>query len=170
VRVSDDTREHTIAALRGGCAAGYLSPETFEWRVGRALEARSRPELQSLTLDIPAQSEESWFSRLRRTLRAWRPWGERWSYGDELVPVALSLAAACHQALVVGRSSSCDLTLHEPSVSRRHAEVRCVAGTFVLSDLHSSNGTWLNGHRVERASIRPGDEVCLGLMPLAFER
>ena len=170
MRVSDDTREHTIAALRGGCVAGYLSPETLEWRVARALEAKSRPELQSLTLDIPAQSADGWFSRLRRTLRGRRLRGERWSYGDEPVPVAVSLAAARHDSLVVGRSSSCDVTLHEPSVSRRHAEVRCVDGTFVLSDLHSSNGTWLNGRRVERASIRPGDEVCLGLMPLVFER
>jgi hypothetical protein len=168
MRVSDDTREHTIAALRGGCVAGYLSPETLEWRVGRALEAKSRPELQSLTLDIPAQSAGGWFSRLRRTVRGGHPRGAGWAH--ELEPVALSLAAARDRALVVGRSSSCDVTLHEPSVSRRHAEVRCVDGTFVFNDLHSSNGTWLNGRRVERASIRPGDEVCLGLMPLVFER
>ena len=50
----------------------------------------------------------------------------------------------------------------DDTVSRRHAELRLVDGRWMLRDLGSSNGTWVNGCRVVEAEVGPGDEVALG--------
>ena len=52
--------------------------------------------------------------------------------------------------------------LGDDTVSRRHAELRAEDGRWLLRDLGSSNGTWVNGRRVIEAEVRPGDLVQLG--------
>ena len=70
----------------------------------------------------------------------------------------------------MGRSRQCDVTVDDPNVSRQHAEVRPRGGTWVLSDLGSTNGSRLNGHRVEGSEqLKPGDEIELGTTVLRFE-
>jgi pSer/pThr/pTyr-binding forkhead associated (FHA) protein len=69
---------------------------------------------------------------------------------------------------VIGRSRHCDLVLGEPTVSRLHAELREEGGGWVIADLGSTNGTWVNGWRVQRAELRAGDEVSLGAQRLVF--
>ncbi len=51
--------------------------------------------------------------------------------------------------LTLGRDPSCDLVLDHPTVSRLHAQIRKMDGNFVLFDLKSTNGTFVNGQRVE---------------------
>jgi pSer/pThr/pTyr-binding forkhead associated (FHA) protein len=63
---------------------------------------------------------------------------------------------------VIGRSSSCQIVIGEPTVSRHHARLRSRDGRWVLQDLGSTNGTYLNGRRVGRCELRPGDLVLLG--------
>jgi pSer/pThr/pTyr-binding forkhead associated (FHA) protein len=63
---------------------------------------------------------------------------------------------------VLGRSRSCDVLFAEPSVSRRHAELRRIAGGWLLVDRASTNGTFVNGVRVQRAHVADGDEIRLG--------
>ena len=48
-----------------------------------------------------------------------------------------------------GRSRQCDVIVDDPNVSRQHAEVRPRGGSWVLTDLGSTNGSRLNGRRVE---------------------
>ena len=71
--------------------------------------------------------------------------------------------------VVIGRSRDCDVTLDDPNVSRRHAELRNEAGTWVVADLGSTNGVKVNGHRVQEHALSPGDEITLGLERLTFE-
>jgi hypothetical protein len=71
--------------------------------------------------------------------------------------------------LVLGRSRDCDVVLDDPNVSRRHAELRREAGSWVIVDLGSTNGIKVNGHRTESARLEPGDEIGLGLARLSFE-
>lgn len=63
--------------------------------------------------------------------------------------------------LTVGRSESNDLTLIDVEVSRRHArlELDTSGRGWVVVDLNSTNGTWLNGIRVDRALITSGDVI-----------
>jgi Protein of unknown function (DUF3662)/FHA domain len=70
----------------------------------------------------------------------------------------------------IGRSRQCDIVLSDPNISRQHAEVRPRGGSWVLSDLGSTNGSRLNGRRIEGPEvIRPGDEIELGATVLRFE-
>jgi diguanylate cyclase (GGDEF)-like protein len=66
----------------------------------------------------------------------------------------------------LGRSNLTSTLINAPSVSRRHAKIDLIDESgqpcFVLTDLGSSNGTRVNGERVERARLRTGDKVRLG--------
>lgn len=60
----------------------------------------------------------------------------------------------------IGRAEDCDIVLTDREVSRRHAQIRGESGSYVLVDLGSTNGTMVNGVRVERAiPLRSGDEI-----------
>lgn len=72
--------------------------------------------------------------------------------------------------VVLGRSRQCDVVLSDPNVSRQHAEVRPRGGSWVLTDLGSTNGSRLNGRQIEGSEvIKPGDEIELGATVLTFE-
>jgi adenylate cyclase len=64
--------------------------------------------------------------------------------------------------LVVGRSLASDIPILDPSISRRHAEVVCDERGVHVRDLGSSNGTFLNGRKVETASLGPNDTLSFG--------
>ena len=51
--------------------------------------------------------------------------------------------------MVLGRADDCDVVLGEPTVSKRHAEVTQAMGNYLLSDLNSHNGTFIDGNRLE---------------------
>lgn len=70
---------------------------------------------------------------------------------------------------VIGRSKECDVSLDDASVSRRHAEVRAGPDGYWIADLGSTNGTEVNGKRVDRVRLEPGDVVTLGQTVLRFE-
>src|SRR5687768_6951653 len=65
-------------------------------------------------------------------------------------------------SLTVGRALTSDVPLLDPTVSRRHASLVADESGIELSDLGSSNGTFVNGERVERAHVTPGDVLTFG--------
>ena len=70
----------------------------------------------------------------------------------------------------LGRSRQCDVVLSDPNVSRQHAEIRPRGGSWVVTDLGSTNGTVLNGHRITRPEVvKQGDEIELGTSVITFE-
>ena len=64
--------------------------------------------------------------------------------------------------VVVGRGTEADLRINDPGVSRRHAELRREAGDLVVEDLGSTNGTLVDGERVERRRLSDGATVRVG--------
>jgi pSer/pThr/pTyr-binding forkhead associated (FHA) protein len=66
------------------------------------------------------------------------------------------------QDVVVGRSSELDMVLVEEMVSRKHAVFRLESGVLTVQDLGSTNGTFVNGERIEKAVLREGDRVLVG--------
>jgi hypothetical protein len=71
---------------------------------------------------------------------------------------------------VIGRSRECDVQIADPNVSRQHAELRREGGGFVIVDLGSTNGIEVNGRRVKRATLEPGDRISIGQTDLVFEQ
>lgn len=71
--------------------------------------------------------------------------------------------------LAIGRSSSEDLPLSDPAVSKHHALISCDDGACYLKDRGSSNGTYLNGRKVvDRKKLRDGDRIVIGETELQF--
>ena len=71
---------------------------------------------------------------------------------------------------VLGRSRECEITIEDPNVSRRHAEIRLDNGTWSIVDLGSTNGIEVNGERVSEARLDPGDRILLGRTEVVFEQ
>jgi hypothetical protein len=70
----------------------------------------------------------------------------------------------------LGRSRQCDVVVDDPNVSRTHAELRPRGGSWVLTDLGSTNGSSVNGQRIDAPTVvRPGDEIELGTATMKFE-
>jgi signal transduction histidine kinase len=66
------------------------------------------------------------------------------------------------KTIVIGREAGCDIVLDDRTVSRRHAEIKVDESGVTLVDLGSSNGTFVNGQRVERYTLAAGDAITIG--------
>jgi len=67
--------------------------------------------------------------------------------------------------ILIGRLENCDLTLDHPEVSRRHAMVRQVGEAYIIEDLDSSNGTFVNAKRImprQAVELSHGTVIALG--------
>jgi Protein of unknown function (DUF3662)/FHA domain len=70
--------------------------------------------------------------------------------------------------VLLGRSRECDVQVEDPNVSRRHAELRQEGSTYWIVDLDSTNGVEVNGRRVKRAKLEPGDVFTVGSTDVTF--
>jgi hypothetical protein len=72
--------------------------------------------------------------------------------------------------VTLGRSRQCDVVLEDPNISRQHAEIRPRGGAWVLTDLGSTNGSLINGRRIDHPEVvKPGDEIEIGTSVIKFE-
>jgi len=81
--------------------------------------------------------------------------------GTKIVPLTRSVIS-------IGRRLDNTIIINDPRVSRAHAQLRIVKGHYVLFDLNSSGGTFVNDHRIDQAVLNPGDVVSLSGVPLIF--
>src|ERR1051326_6898331 len=63
--------------------------------------------------------------------------------------------------VIIGRKEDCDLRLDHKSVSKMHCIIVKTDGVLLLRDLGSTNGTRVNGQRVRRAALLPGDQLSI---------
>ncbi|HEY6101244.1 MAG TPA: diguanylate cyclase [Anaeromyxobacter sp.] len=74
----------------------------------------------------------------------------------------LGLSVALSAEVVLGRDPDCTVPLPSDDVSRRHARIAPDGGGHVVVDLGSTNGTWVNGRRVEAHRLQAGDRLRTG--------
>ena len=158
MRASERDRDRAIGQLRDAYGSGALSTDTFEARVSRAVAVRDAGELGQLVADCPERpaAAAAWVTRARGLLEALRR------------PVELQAPPPASGTFALGRSTDCSRVFEDLTLSRLHAQLRWVNGGWVLSDLGSRNGTWVNGWRIQSAWIRDGDRVQLGAVKLRF--
>jgi len=70
--------------------------------------------------------------------------------------------------IIIGRGSNCDLVISDEDVSRRHAKILCKGKGFIIEDLDSTNGTYVNGQKIERAVLTDGDRLRVGGKSFTF--
>ncbi|WP_099332799.1 FhaA domain-containing protein [Actinomyces minihominis] len=80
--------------------------------------------------------------------------GEKWLLTEEVT--------------VIGRSSTADIQVDDSGVSRRHVEFRITPQGVILTDLGSTNGTFVEGHRVEAATLLDGNQITIGRTRILF--
>lgn len=73
------------------------------------------------------------------------------------------------RVLSIGRLPECDITIADPNVSRRHAEVRPAGAGFAVADLNSTNGTKVNGANITEQRLEDGDTISIGGTVMRFE-
>jgi two-component system, cell cycle response regulator len=73
-----------------------------------------------------------------------------------------------HEEVSIGRSEQCTVCVNSDLVSRRHAVVNRVLGHYIVVDLKSTNGTFVNDQRVERAELKDGDLLRAGKTVLKY--
>lgn len=71
--------------------------------------------------------------------------------------------------IIVGREVKCAVMLNDTSVSRQHSSITRLAEGYLLKDLGSSNGTFVNGHRIQEALLKDGDRISIGDCEFWFE-
>ena len=81
--------------------------------------------------------------------------------GTKAVPLNQSI-------ITVGRHHDNMVVIDDPRISRHHMELRAIQGRFVLFDLDSSGGTFINGQRTSQAVVYPGDIISLAGVNLHF--
>ena len=70
--------------------------------------------------------------------------------------------------LVMGLRLELPFTLDDPKASREHAKISAHGEGFVMVDLKSTNGTFLNGNRVQQARLNDGDRIRIGQTEMTF--
>jgi pSer/pThr/pTyr-binding forkhead associated (FHA) protein len=68
----------------------------------------------------------------------------------------------------IGRRLDNQLVIDDPRISRSHAQLRAIKGRFVIFDLNSTGGTFVNGERTSQSVMYPGDVISLAGVPLVY--
>jgi pSer/pThr/pTyr-binding forkhead associated (FHA) protein len=63
---------------------------------------------------------------------------------------------------VIGRSKECQIHIEDSKISRKHAEIVLYQNRFVISDLDSQNGIYINEQKVKQSELKVGDELTIG--------
>lgn len=66
---------------------------------------------------------------------------------------------AIDEPMVLGRDSECDITIAGTHLSRKHAKITPLPSGLVIEDLNSSNGTFVNGSKIDKKTLNNGDEI-----------
>lgn len=155
MRASDAERQRAIRRLSAGYATGQLGSDTFAHRIDLAQRAGSREDLRALTVDLSG--------RVRCALAAVRDAAADWlAPARRAEPPCAWLTPSGEGPWSIGRDPASDIVIDDPTVSRRHAELRWTPDGYALTDLGSLNGSHANGVQVSAALLRPGDELVLG--------
>jgi hypothetical protein len=88
--------------------------------------------------------------------------------GSLVLPTGERFTLAEHP-ITIGRRPESNIVLADPNVSRNHAEIRPQGESFMLTDLGSTNGSKVNGVRVEQRLLVDGDELTFGNTRFRFE-
>ena len=88
-----------------------------------------------------------------------------------LGPMANQTLQLADEMTTIGSVAGATVVLADPAVSKKHAAIRKVdASTYELADLGSTNGVYVNGHKVPKKTLEPGDIIRVGNTEAVFKR
>jgi pSer/pThr/pTyr-binding forkhead associated (FHA) protein len=129
---------------------------------GAPLEQDADPTTITFTLDAPIDAPDEEVSVTLDEV------GETGVLVVKRGPNAGSRFNLTAEVTTAGRHPDSDIFLDDITVSRRHAEIVHAAGGYIVRDVGSLNGTYLNRERIEQAPLQNGDELQIGKFKLVF--
>ena len=87
-----------------------------------------------------------------------------------LGPMANQTLPLAEDVTTIGSVAGNTVVLADPAVSRKHAGIRKVDGEYELADFGSTNGVYVNGHKVPKKTLSPGDIIRVGNTEAVFKR
>lgn len=87
-----------------------------------------------------------------------------------LGPMANQTLNLTEEVTTIGSVAGNTVVLADPAVSRKHAGIRKVDGAYELADLGSTNGVYVNGHKVPKKTLEVGDIIRVGNTEAIFKR
>ncbi len=87
-----------------------------------------------------------------------------------LGPMANQILQLSEEVTTIGSVAGATVVLADPAVSKKHAAIRKVDTNFELADLGSTNGVYVNGHKVPKKTLEPGDIIRVGNTEAVFKR
>ena len=135
-----------IMALRAGDQIG-IGPVLAKFTVVEAARSAPAPGV------TPGSDEDSGATRVRMAVPKYVLRGVSGALFSKVFPVT--------GPVVIGRAAECDISVPADEISRRHALVKPTPEGLAVEDLGSSNGTFINGKRVQHGFLNPGDELRL---------
>ncbi len=85
-------------------------------------------------------------------------------------PLASQVMYLQEEVTTVGSVAGTTIVLSDPAVSRKHLAIRNVGGSYELADLGSTNGVYVNGHRMPKKTLVSGDILRVGTTEMVFKR
>ena len=85
-----------------------------------------------------------------------------------LGPMANQTLPLSEEVTTIGSVAGNTVVLADPAVSRKHAGIRRIEGNYELADLGSTNGVYVNGHKVPKKTLEPGDIIRVGNTEAVF--
>ena len=142
--------EHTFIAELVDTARQHARDEGYRFLGMVTVELVTDPHVSTGTFQLVGEVREG-----GQNAGVVLPDGTRVSVGDDPV--------------TVGRAAECDIVLSDPTVSKRHLELRRRGGDVVAVDLGSTNGTRINGAVVRERILADGDQIHVGAVVITFE-
>ena len=87
-----------------------------------------------------------------------------------LGPMANQTLPLSEEVTTIGSVAGNTVVLADPAVSRKHAGIRKVDSSYELADFGSTNGVYVNGHKVPKKTLEPGDIIRVGNTEAVFKR
>ncbi len=93
------------------------------------------------------------------------------NFGDSTLNASVHEPASGRTEWIFGRSEDCDFVYSAPKASRRHFAIELHDGHYYIQDLGSTNGTYVNGKRIDRKErIFSGDVITMGGVDIVFSK
>ncbi len=138
------------------------------------IEARPKLSLGEVIIESTLESRESGAEKAVDGTRIMKPSGGLALQGDAYLirssPGGETKFLLTEPVIKIGRAADNHIIIPDPNVSRYHARIEGIGGQHLLKDLESTNGTFVNGAKVDERRLKNGDAVAIGTTKLYFRR
>lgn len=150
--------EDSLAEEIAGTVTAYASEQDYTLLGPIRIRFATKSELKPSSLQVEAS--------IKRGAAA--PVTSSTASGHPIIQVGQDRYLLTGSVTVIGRGSECDITVDDTGISRRHLELRVTPRGVIATDLGSTNGSFVEGHRITAATLVDGNTITIGRTNIMF--